>query len=171
MRVTFLDTYGSKGDWTWDTVDLAEWTVIELNVAIIAGSLPSLRPLAKKFLGSVYGTGSQRKPFSMGGAVSKSRGSKRWHTLPPSDAGNTGAKGDHYAIPSSPATRDYEDANGQTRLHDSQWMPSLDKKASFELACYAVEAHVTCGTCPKLPPDGITKTTHTTVTYDDPRSV
>lgn len=171
VRITFLRTYGSNGDWTWDTVDLAEWTVIELNVAIIAGSLPSLRPLVKKFLGSVYGSGSQRKAFSIGGVTSlaRSRVSKRWCNLPPNGVGNTGAKGNHYVIPSYPASRARDDVSDQERLHDPQWIPtSPDNKEGFEL--YMVEAHVTCGTRPNLPPDGITKTTHTTVTYGSPQS-
>lgn len=39
----------------WDSWDITIWTATELNIGIIAGSLPCLRPLFRRFLGSTYG--------------------------------------------------------------------------------------------------------------------
>jgi hypothetical protein len=43
----------------WDNVGAAMWSAIELNVAIICASLPTLRPLAAKFIPGLSSQGSR----------------------------------------------------------------------------------------------------------------
>ncbi|KAH7130877.1 hypothetical protein EDB81DRAFT_905479 [Dactylonectria macrodidyma] len=62
VRLGYAANYGKLGDWLWDSRNLTIWVVIELNVGIIAGTLPCLRPIFKSFLGSIYGTGSRKTP-------------------------------------------------------------------------------------------------------------
>ncbi|KAG8163619.1 hypothetical protein KVR01_006916 [Diaporthe batatas] len=79
VRFTFLGTYRKKDDWLWDTQSLTTWTVLEMNVGITAASLPSLRPLFKKVLGSIYGPGSKLRGYYAGG--SSGRIKKNWQNL------------------------------------------------------------------------------------------
>ncbi|OCL11955.1 hypothetical protein AOQ84DRAFT_313007 [Glonium stellatum] len=62
VKTSFLTTYGKNGDWLWDSRNLTIWTVIESNVGIIAGNLPCMKPLFRRILGSVYGSGSRNQP-------------------------------------------------------------------------------------------------------------
>lgn len=62
VRLGYAANYGKLGDWLWDSRNLTIWVVVELNVGIIAGTLPCLRPIFKSFLGSIYGTGSRKTP-------------------------------------------------------------------------------------------------------------
>ncbi|KAH6632491.1 hypothetical protein F5144DRAFT_488900 [Chaetomium tenue] len=50
VKITFLGTYGQHGDFLWDSADITIWTTIEINVAIIAASIPCLKPLFKTLL-------------------------------------------------------------------------------------------------------------------------
>lgn len=58
VKTGFLVNYGKTGDWLWDSRDISIWTVMECNTGIIAGSLPALRPIFKKVLGSALGYGN-----------------------------------------------------------------------------------------------------------------
>ncbi|QRC98512.1 hypothetical protein JI435_045660 [Parastagonospora nodorum SN15] len=60
VKLSYVSTYGRSGDWLWDSRDLTIWTVIECNVAIIAGCLPCLKPLFRTVLGSTYGRGTRK---------------------------------------------------------------------------------------------------------------
>lgn len=60
VKVGYLVNYGKLGDFLWDARDITIWTATELNVGIIAGSLPTLRPIFKNFLGSIYGKGTRK---------------------------------------------------------------------------------------------------------------
>lgn len=94
MRLVHLSSYGSSGDWLYDTVSLAKWSMLELTVSIIAGSLPSLRPLVRCVLGGLtYAQGTtsrsrKRKTATAAAAAAAaygpgdvSRQSKRWQSL------------------------------------------------------------------------------------------
>ncbi|WQF88438.1 Putative extracellular membrane protein, CFEM [Colletotrichum destructivum] len=48
VRLKYLVTFVHSFDVTWDNVNLVVWSSIELNLAIICGSLPALRSLFKK---------------------------------------------------------------------------------------------------------------------------
>lgn len=51
VKSAYLLNYGAKTDPLWQTRNITIWNVAELNVGIIAGSLPTLRPLFPGFLG------------------------------------------------------------------------------------------------------------------------
>lgn len=51
IRLKYMVSYANTYDATWDNVDIVLWSSIELNAAIICGSLPALRPLFKKIPG------------------------------------------------------------------------------------------------------------------------
>ncbi|TQN69557.1 Satratoxin biosynthesis SC1 cluster protein 4, partial [Colletotrichum shisoi] len=48
VRLKYLVTFVHSFDVTWDNVNLVVWSSIELNLAIVCGSLPALRSLFKK---------------------------------------------------------------------------------------------------------------------------
>jgi hypothetical protein len=90
VKLSYVANYGKLGDWLWDSRNITIWTSIELNVGIIAGSLPCLRPLFRRFLGSTYGKNSKKTPTT--GATNYGRGTLRsgnnWHAL------SSGRRGD-----------------------------------------------------------------------------
>lgn len=48
--MAYLSNYGKYGDLLFDSADITIWTTIEITVAMIAGSIPCLKPLFKKIL-------------------------------------------------------------------------------------------------------------------------
>ncbi|KAF4451842.1 hypothetical protein F53441_5161 [Fusarium austroafricanum] len=87
-KLGYITNYGKLGDWLWDSRNITIWTSVELNVGIIAGSLPTLRPLFRSFLGSYYGKNSKKTPTTgnsnYGRGTLRSgtiRHSKNWHAL------------------------------------------------------------------------------------------
>ncbi|KAF6813865.1 integral membrane protein [Colletotrichum plurivorum] len=48
IRLKYLVSLAHTFDATWDNVDVVIWSSIEVNLAIMCGSLPALRPLFKK---------------------------------------------------------------------------------------------------------------------------
>jgi hypothetical protein len=58
IKVSYLTNYGKTNDLLWDSRNITIWTAAELNVAIIAASLPCLKPIFKKVLDDKYGLGS-----------------------------------------------------------------------------------------------------------------
>jgi hypothetical protein len=90
VKLGYITNYGKLGDWLWDSRNITIWTSLELNVGIIAGSLPCLRPIFRRFLGSTYGKSSRKTPTT--GATNYARGTLRsgnnWHTL------SSGRRGD-----------------------------------------------------------------------------
>lgn len=82
IKVGYLVNYGKVGDFLWDSRNITIWTVMELNIGIIAGSLPTLRPLFKRFLGSVYGRGTRKTNPSAGVyAHGTNKSGNHWQTL------------------------------------------------------------------------------------------
>ncbi|KXH29428.1 integral membrane protein [Colletotrichum salicis] len=45
IRLKYMVTFAHSFDPTWDYVDVADWSSLELNAAVMCGSLPALRPL------------------------------------------------------------------------------------------------------------------------------
>lgn len=68
IKIGSLVNYGKTGDWLWDSRDISIWTVVECNTGIIAGNLPTLRPIFKRILGSSLGYGSRTNGPSGGGS-------------------------------------------------------------------------------------------------------
>ncbi|OJJ47333.1 hypothetical protein ASPZODRAFT_96276 [Penicilliopsis zonata CBS 506.65] len=62
VKLSILPNYGKTGDFLWDYSDLTIWVVTECNVGIIAGSLPTLKPLFKQVL-NTYASRSKSKPY------------------------------------------------------------------------------------------------------------
>ncbi|KAB8231513.1 integral membrane family protein [Aspergillus alliaceus] len=65
VKLSVLPNYGRTGDFLWDYSTLTIWVVVESNMGIIAGSLPTLKPLFKQVLGS-YGSRSKTRPYTYG---------------------------------------------------------------------------------------------------------
>ena len=60
MRLRTLSTASDLGDSTWDNVDAALWSYLELTVGIICASLPTLRPLLVKITPRIFGSVTPR---------------------------------------------------------------------------------------------------------------
>ncbi|KAE8375209.1 integral membrane family protein [Aspergillus bertholletiae] len=67
VKLSVLPNYGRTGDFLWDYSTLTIWVVVESNMGIIAGSLPTLKPLFKQVLGS-YGSRSKTRPYNTYGS-------------------------------------------------------------------------------------------------------
>ncbi|OOF95097.1 hypothetical protein ASPCADRAFT_515605 [Aspergillus carbonarius ITEM 5010] len=65
VKLSVLPNYGRTGDLLWDYSTLTIWVVVESNMGIIAGSLPTLKPLFKQVLGS-YGSQTKTRPYTYG---------------------------------------------------------------------------------------------------------
>ncbi|WQF76254.1 hypothetical protein CDEST_01268 [Colletotrichum destructivum] len=48
IRLKFLVSFSNTFDATWDNVEIVIWSTLEINMAMICGSLPALRPLFQK---------------------------------------------------------------------------------------------------------------------------
>ena len=84
VKVGYIVNYGKVGDFLWDSRNITIWTSNETNIGIIAGSLPTLRPLFKRFLGSVYGRGTRKTTPSAGvyaHGTTRSKSGNHWQTL------------------------------------------------------------------------------------------
>ncbi|RDH36907.1 integral membrane family protein [Aspergillus welwitschiae] len=65
VKLSVLPNYGRTGDLLWDYSTLTIWVVVESNMGIIAGSLPTLKPLFKQILGT-YGSQSKTRRYTYG---------------------------------------------------------------------------------------------------------
>ncbi|KAF2192261.1 hypothetical protein K469DRAFT_553143 [Zopfia rhizophila CBS 207.26] len=59
VKVGYLTEYGKTGDWLWDSRNITIWTVLECNIGVIAGNLPTMKPIFRRVLGLTYGRGSR----------------------------------------------------------------------------------------------------------------
>ncbi|TLS31286.1 hypothetical protein PpBr36_02330 [Pyricularia pennisetigena] len=61
VKTISLTKWGLLGDYLWDTGDITIWFTAEISVAIVAGSIPCLKPLFKRILDSTrrYGSGGK----------------------------------------------------------------------------------------------------------------
>ncbi|RHZ50654.1 uncharacterized protein CDV56_100989 [Aspergillus thermomutatus] len=82
VKLSILPNYGRTGDFLWDYTDLTIWVVVECNTGIIAGSLPTLKPLFKQVLGS-YGSQSRTRNYYAGGTRYKLRSLSRQNQSKP----------------------------------------------------------------------------------------
>ncbi|KAJ5762104.1 uncharacterized protein N7511_005486 [Penicillium nucicola] len=88
VRLSALYKYMITKDVSYDAIQILLWTQIEVNIAIISASAPSLRPLFNSvFRGSSYDrSGKLRDGEGEGeGVVTGTVGSSRRRTLPPHD--------------------------------------------------------------------------------------
>ncbi|KAF8463422.1 hypothetical protein BDZ91DRAFT_682723 [Kalaharituber pfeilii] len=73
VKLRYTVNYGKAGDLLWDTVDLAIWSVAEINVAIFCACMPALKPLFKRFLEHTGLTASSSNKNCRSGGQSASR--------------------------------------------------------------------------------------------------
>lgn len=113
VRITFVPRMLVDADATWVISPAMYWSVIEINVGILAASIPSFKPIASRYmprlLGSSYygrGTGNGQKSNgygsssgAFGGGRSKGGRGVELHSVErgtqPS-VGSNGKKGDNY---------------------------------------------------------------------------
>ncbi|KUJ20502.1 uncharacterized protein LY89DRAFT_682224 [Mollisia scopiformis] len=58
VKVVYLSSYGKYNDFLWDSVNITIWTSCELNIAIFAASIATLKPLFRAtFQNSTFGSG------------------------------------------------------------------------------------------------------------------
>ncbi|KAK6524936.1 hypothetical protein TWF281_011826 [Arthrobotrys megalospora] len=68
LRLHALITLESSQDPTWDQAATTRWSCIELNIAIICASLPTLRPVIGKVIPSVLSTNAYAKGYPQEGS-------------------------------------------------------------------------------------------------------
>lgn len=167
VKLGYLVNYGKLGDWLWDSRNITIWTAVEMNIGIVAGSLPTLRPLFKRFLGSVYGKGSRKTPTTNAYyARGSMKSGNNWRTLssgrrqeePVDDASsqegiNTFGRREEYELGSNMG-------GSQGVMSKSVVVTGIEAKGSDESLSTIDATHG------HRSPTGITKTTVTTVDYD-----
>ncbi|TDZ32628.1 hypothetical protein CTRI78_v011759 [Colletotrichum trifolii] len=170
VKVYYVVTaYGRSFDPLWDSRHIQMWTAIEANVGIIAGSLPTLRPLFTTFLGSMYGKGSKAPAGGTyyGRGTMRSGGSN-WQTLSntkwPVAADETGSEKTLKSRRDGPG-EDYELAAYAARPAGTT---SVMAGAGADVSDVSVD-EVKPG--PRVSPEarGIKKTTVTTIMYSESR--
>ncbi|KAK8117730.1 uncharacterized protein PG998_006011 [Apiospora kogelbergensis] len=82
-KMAYLSNYGKYGDLLFDSADITIWTTIEITVAMIAGSIPCLKPLFKKILdlSSAYRGGKSSNQRYYGQGSSHGHGRSRNSTF------------------------------------------------------------------------------------------
>jgi Fungal rhodopsin domain len=66
VRLSALKTATGLSDPTWNNTDAATWSYLELSTAILAACLPTLRPLAIKFIPGFISPSDKSPPNSNG---------------------------------------------------------------------------------------------------------
>ena len=98
VKVYYLTGYGQFGDFLWDATPLTIWSATEVNVGIIAASIPSLKPLFKSILGSTYGQSAYGKyPTNSRGYAQQISGKDGAHSNI-SRSRNNGVKGEAFEM-------------------------------------------------------------------------
>ncbi|KAK2059663.1 hypothetical protein LY76DRAFT_592122 [Colletotrichum caudatum] len=90
VRLKFLVTFSNTYDATWDNVEIFEWSTLEINLAMICGSLPALRPLFSKMKGrmGLFGSrahnesGAELENKTKLSDLGQSRASTKFYVLP-----------------------------------------------------------------------------------------
>ncbi|KAL2153733.1 hypothetical protein VTH82DRAFT_4888 [Thermothelomyces myriococcoides] len=197
VKITFLGTYGKRGDFLWDSADITIWTTVEINVAIVAASIPCLKPLfrtilqgssaARRYYDDVYhlkgyiarGNGDSG---GGGGASTGSRSAKKDGTSSGARSSTRrsaaiAAAGAEFAMyyPGGPANL-YYTAGVRTSGRGSLYLPGLSVTASEEniitpeeetVAEVAAEVTTVSSPDPPRTANSITKTSTVTVKYDE----
>ena len=69
VRLSALKTATGLSDPTWNNTDAATWSYLELSIAILAACLPTLRPLAIKFIPGFISSSAEPSPPNSNGYV------------------------------------------------------------------------------------------------------
>ncbi|KAK1981120.1 hypothetical protein LZ30DRAFT_658100 [Colletotrichum cereale] len=92
IRLKFLVSFANTFDATWDNVEIVIWSTLEINLAMICGSLPALRPLFSKWKEAMGSLGHRThnelvvecKDQTKLADFDQSRGSNKSYVLPDS---------------------------------------------------------------------------------------
>jgi hypothetical protein len=141
VKLSYVSTYGRSGDWLWDSRNLTIWTVVECNIAIVAGCLPCLKPLFRSVLGSTYGRGSRKTDPSKyisraygGGTGQSSKNYSELYSSKTRDAEYKGYGGrDAYMLTTIGAEK-HGDGNNVGRLSSGRSSPNPGKTSSESIA-------------------------------------
>ncbi|KAK7990463.1 hypothetical protein PG990_014743 [Apiospora arundinis] len=168
-KMAYLSNYGKYGDLLFDSADITIWTTIEITVAMIAGSIPCLKPLFKKMLdlSSAYRGGGksshqryygQNSNHGTGGSRSRNSTFAQQHRRRTLKADENGGR---FEMFSSGA-----DGSRSNFVHENN--ASCTVKGG-KIGCMSTvaldsdsEEYILQGQVPELP-TGITKTVHVTV--------
>ncbi|KAJ4999996.1 hypothetical protein K4K48_003257 [Colletotrichum sp. SAR 10_66] len=138
IKISFLPNYGKHGDFLFDSSDITIWTTVEICTAIIAASIPCLKPLFRAIL-----AGSSAKytsKYNNHDGYVRNNGTSR-----------TGATGD---------------PQGNIEMFSRSRRNTTAVRSGFNRSKMDSEESIV-GTQRSVPPDGITKTTHVSVSVDD----
>ncbi|KAF3809692.1 hypothetical protein GCG54_00005233 [Colletotrichum gloeosporioides] len=138
IKISFLPNYGKHGDFLFDSSDITIWTTVEICTAIVAASIPCLKPLFRAIL-----AGSSAKytsKYNNHDGYVRNNGTNR-----------TGATGD---------------AQGNIEMFSRSRRNTTAVRSGFNRSKMDSEESIV-GTQRSVPPDGITKTTHVSVSVDD----
>jgi hypothetical protein len=103
FRIRFLKVAAKSTDPTWDNVDAATWSLLELSLAIISACLPTLRALLVEIVPQLSRLSSRRTPYtrtyvqqgiSQGTNVEAGTGSFRYGTANDSTASTAALRKD-----------------------------------------------------------------------------
>ncbi|ROT39951.1 hypothetical protein SODALDRAFT_332102 [Sodiomyces alkalinus F11] len=64
IRITYIPGMLHSGDPTWDIARPMYWSVIETNIGILAASIPSYKPLAKRYAPRLLGSSAREGKLS-----------------------------------------------------------------------------------------------------------
>ncbi|KAL2165019.1 hypothetical protein VTH06DRAFT_315 [Thermothelomyces fergusii] len=186
VKITFLGSYGQHNDFLWDSTDITIWTTVEINIAIVAASIPCLKPLFKTILqgssaarryyyadsnlkGYVARDGrrSARKPGTSSGAGSSARRS----AAAAAAAAARGVPGPEFEMYAGAPAHLYYTADVRTSRGpgSGSLCPAAPSVAGSEESILPQKeaAAAVSMTFPPAPVDGITKTSTVVVKYDE----
>ncbi|RDW84879.1 hypothetical protein BP6252_02469 [Coleophoma cylindrospora] len=86
VRLKSLYDLMNSSDLTWATTPALMWCVIELNISIIGGCIPTMKPFLRKYLPNILGSSSPQYG-SHGYGSRKRTGSYPLHSFDPSRSG------------------------------------------------------------------------------------
>ncbi|KAK8108920.1 hypothetical protein PG984_014721 [Apiospora sp. TS-2023a] len=165
-KMAYLSNYGKYGDLLFDSADITIWTTIEITVAMIAGSIPCLKPLFKKILdlSSAYRKTSNKRYYGQnsGYGNGRSRSSTFAHRRRALKAEESGGGSGRFEMFDSGA----DAGSSRSGFAGNTSCTCKGGKAKDEISAVALdnnsEEYILQGLVPAVPA-GITKTVQVTV--------
>ena len=161
VKVGCIVNYGKEGDWLWDSQDISIWTVVECNVGIVAGSLPALRPIFKRILGSSLGYGN--KSSNMHGYQRHNSGTAQMHSRKSKHMGTTT---DETSSERGFNTSGQDCEMTRRKPGDGKLKTATSVNVFADVDALSSDESVNRSKSSATSGAGITKSTTTTVTYD-----
>lgn len=164
IKTVALAKWGLLGDYMWDSVDITIWYTTEVAVAIVAGSIPCLKPLFKSIMSTTRRYGSHSKPPGNSASASRRKSSRRPAADPYSIA-NVGAVGSDRFEMYSPTGSGHKVPSSVVDPSLLPTPPRLPDDGDHDDD--AVVRQADGRRRAPLSPGGITATTHITVFVED----